>query len=58
MDKSIAMQWWLEPVDAVPAGADDRVEWLYGWWARIDAWIEDNRPVDVPLRSFVFTGRE
>jgi hypothetical protein len=57
MDKTIAMQWWLEPPHAVPAGADERVEWLYRWWTRIDAWIEDNRPVDMPLRRSVFTGR-
>jgi 1-acyl-sn-glycerol-3-phosphate acyltransferase len=57
MDKMIAMQWWLEPAQAVPSGADERVEWLYRWWARIDAWIEENRPVDVPPRGFVVTGR-
>ena len=44
MDKRITMQWWLEPASAVPAAADERVEWLYHWWARIDAWIEENRP--------------
>jgi 1-acyl-sn-glycerol-3-phosphate acyltransferase len=56
MDKRIAMQWWLEPAHAVPAGADERIEWLYRWWARIDAWIADNRPVDLPLRGFRLTG--
>ena len=57
MDKTIAMQWWLEPASAVPAGADERVEWLYAWWARIDAWIEENRPVELPRPRFPFVGR-
>jgi hypothetical protein len=34
------MRWWsVEPQD-VPAGRDERVEWLYEWWARIDDWID------------------
>jgi 1-acyl-sn-glycerol-3-phosphate acyltransferase len=47
MDKSLAMQWWLVPRAEVPAGSDARIEWLYGWWARIDMWIETNRPAGV-----------
>jgi 1-acyl-sn-glycerol-3-phosphate acyltransferase len=45
MDKIIMMQWWLEPPEDVPEGSDARIEWLYGWWARIDEWISENRPV-------------
>ena len=48
MDKRITMQWWLEPSSAVPRDADERVEWLYSWWARIDGWIAENRPVELP----------
>ena len=44
MDKSIVMQWWLVPRAEVPADPAARIEWLYQWWARIDRWIEDNRP--------------
>jgi 1-acyl-sn-glycerol-3-phosphate acyltransferase len=56
MDKTITMQWWLEPAHAVPAGTDEQIEWLYGWWARIDTWIEHNRPVEAPWRGFTLTG--
>jgi hypothetical protein len=21
------------------SGRDERIEWLYGWWERIDAWV-------------------
>jgi 1-acyl-sn-glycerol-3-phosphate acyltransferase len=43
MDKTITMQWWLEPAAAVPVGDEARIEWLYAWWQRIDAWIAENR---------------
>jgi 1-acyl-sn-glycerol-3-phosphate acyltransferase len=57
MDKKITMQWWLEPATAVPVGTDERIEWLYRWWGRIDAWISEQRPVERPWPGFTFTGR-
>jgi 1-acyl-sn-glycerol-3-phosphate acyltransferase len=47
MDKTIVMQWWLEPRSGIPSGADERIEWLYRWWGRIDKWVADNRPSTV-----------
>jgi 1-acyl-sn-glycerol-3-phosphate acyltransferase len=44
MDKTIAMQWWLEPRSEIPAAEDERIDWLYRWWSRVDKWIADNRP--------------
>ncbi|WP_328462005.1 1-acyl-sn-glycerol-3-phosphate acyltransferase [Actinoplanes sp. NBC_00393] len=49
MDKRLVMRFWSVPPEEVPAGEQDRIEWLYDWWARIDAWIEENRPDTVPL---------
>jgi len=41
MDKKIVMRWWsVEPSD-VPAGRQERIDWLYDWWARIDDWISE-----------------
>ena len=45
MDKQIIMRWWQVPRDEIPAGRDERIDWLYEWWERIDAWIEENRPM-------------
>jgi hypothetical protein len=25
------------------------VQWLFGWWERIDSWITENRPSGVPV---------
>jgi 1-acyl-sn-glycerol-3-phosphate acyltransferase len=45
MDKTIRMRWWRQPASGLPADGDARIEWLFAWWARIDAWIEENRVV-------------
>jgi 1-acyl-sn-glycerol-3-phosphate acyltransferase len=47
MDKRIVMRWWQVPREEIPAGRDERIEWLFGWWERIDAWIEDHKPEDL-----------
>jgi 1-acyl-sn-glycerol-3-phosphate acyltransferase len=48
MDKQITMRFWSVPPEEVPTDRDQRIEWLYDWWARIDEWIEQNRPAAVP----------
>ncbi|QBR94459.1 1-acyl-sn-glycerol-3-phosphate acyltransferase [Nocardioides euryhalodurans] len=47
MDKRIVMRWWQVPREEIPAGREERIEWLFDWWERIDAWIEQNRPEDL-----------
>ena len=49
MDKQIIMRWWQVPRAEIPDGREERIDWLFGWWEQIDAWIEANRPVDLPL---------
>jgi 1-acyl-sn-glycerol-3-phosphate acyltransferase len=39
LDTTITMRWWLVDAADVPEGRDERVEWLFEWWARIDEWI-------------------
>ena len=43
MDKRIVMRFWSVPPEEVPAGRQERIDWLFDWWARIDAWIAANR---------------
>ncbi len=47
MDKRLVMRWWQVPRDEIPAGREERIEWLFGWWERIDEWIDANRPEDL-----------
>jgi 1-acyl-sn-glycerol-3-phosphate acyltransferase len=51
MDKRLVMRFWSVPPEEVPATEEDRITWLYDWWARIDAWIEENRPEPQPLST-------
>lgn len=44
MDKELVMRWWEVPRSEIPAGRDERIEWLYGWWERVDAWVAERRP--------------
>jgi 1-acyl-sn-glycerol-3-phosphate acyltransferase len=49
MDKRIVMRFWSVPPEEVPAERQDRIDWLYDWWARIDKWVEANRPAPAGL---------
>jgi 1-acyl-sn-glycerol-3-phosphate acyltransferase len=51
MDKRLVMRFWSVPPEEVPADEEERVAWLYDWWARIDAWIEENKPEPRPLST-------
>jgi len=42
-DMTVQARWWRVPAADLPRDADHetQVEWLYGWWERIDAWITE-----------------
>jgi len=50
VNQVIRARWWRVPCGQVPRAADHeaQVQWLYGWWERIDTWISENRPGDAP----------
>ena len=39
MDRRIVLRGWLVQSPEVPAGRTERIEWLFAWWERIDAWV-------------------
>ena len=51
MDKQIIMRWWRVPREEIPEGREERIDWLFSWWERIDAWVDEHRPVDLPPRD-------
>src|SRR3954449_11417419 len=51
MDKQIIMRWWRVPREEIPQSREDRIDWLFSWWERIDAWVEEHRPMDLPPRE-------
>ena len=50
MDKVLVMRWWQVSRDEIPDGRDAQIEWLFTWWERIDAWIDEHRAEDLPAR--------
>ncbi|HEV2086903.1 MAG TPA: 1-acyl-sn-glycerol-3-phosphate acyltransferase [Cryptosporangiaceae bacterium] len=45
MEQTVRSRWWRVPAAEIPQGRDEQVAWLYGWWEKIDHWIEEHRPV-------------
>ncbi|PZG18187.1 glycerol acyltransferase [Micromonospora craterilacus] len=43
MDKRLVMRFWSVPPEEIPTGRQQRIDWLYDWWSRIDEWIAANR---------------
>jgi 1-acyl-sn-glycerol-3-phosphate acyltransferase len=50
IDQVIRARWWRVRFDEVPrdAGHEAQVQWLFGWWERLDRWISENRPAAAP----------
>ncbi|WP_432955417.1 1-acyl-sn-glycerol-3-phosphate acyltransferase [Micromonospora haikouensis] len=47
MDKRIIMRFWSVPPEEIPAGRQERIDWLFDWWSRIDEWIAAHHDGDV-----------
>jgi 1-acyl-sn-glycerol-3-phosphate acyltransferase len=52
MDDVVEAHWWRVPADEAPRAAelDDQVDWLFGWWGTLDAWIAARRAEIRPTR--------
>jgi hypothetical protein len=48
MDKHLLMGWWRVPRAEIPTGREERIDWLYDRWQRIDEWVDEHRPRDLP----------
>ena len=41
--KTIEVELWLVPAEEIPEGTDARIDWLFQWWAELDAWVAARR---------------
>jgi hypothetical protein len=39
------MRWWRVPAADIPRQREAQIDWLFGWWERIDEWIAERPPV-------------
>jgi 1-acyl-sn-glycerol-3-phosphate acyltransferase len=53
MDREVRLSYWTVRHEDVPTDVDERVEWLFGWWERLDAWIEQRRDPSHPTAPAV-----
>jgi 1-acyl-sn-glycerol-3-phosphate acyltransferase len=54
----IAVRMWHVPAEAIPAGKEARITWLFDWWKTLDAWIgEGERRQAVSTASRAGAGR-
>ena len=38
--QTIELKLWHVPAEAVPAGPVERIDWLFGLWRELDAWVD------------------
>ena len=50
MDKRLQMGWWRIPREEIPDGREERIDWLFGRWQQVDAWVDEHRPTELPRR--------
>jgi 1-acyl-sn-glycerol-3-phosphate acyltransferase len=39
--QTLTAKAWRVPAAEIPAGRDDRVDWLYEQWRRVDTWVQE-----------------
>ena len=40
-EQTVEVRMWHEPASEVPADHDARIDWLFGKWRELDAWVEE-----------------
>lgn len=41
--QTIEVRLWHEPASAIPGDHDEKIDWLFGWWRRLDDWVEERQ---------------
>ncbi|MBW8486861.1 1-acyl-sn-glycerol-3-phosphate acyltransferase [Actinomadura parmotrematis] len=39
LERTVRAHWWRIPAAEIPAGREERIDWLFTQWERVDAWI-------------------
>jgi 1-acyl-sn-glycerol-3-phosphate acyltransferase len=39
----IELTLWHVPAEEIPAGQEERIDWLFGWWRTLDDWVAERR---------------
>ncbi|MFV0317443.1 MAG: 1-acyl-sn-glycerol-3-phosphate acyltransferase [Microthrixaceae bacterium] len=49
MRAGVRMTWWTVRAEDIPEAYEERITWLYAWWAHIDDWIAAHFPEGTPV---------
>jgi hypothetical protein len=49
--QAIEVRLWHVSRSAIPADRDERIDWLFGCWRTLDAWVEERLRGDPPSRG-------
>ena len=39
--QTVELRLWAAPADQVPGDRDEAIDWLFGWWRTLDAWVAE-----------------
>lgn len=39
--QTVEVRLWHEPAGAIPVDRDQQIDWLFGWWGNLDAWVDE-----------------
>ncbi len=39
-ERTVELRMWLAPAAQIPAGHDERIDWLFAWWGTLDDWLD------------------
>lgn len=54
--RTVEMRLWLVCAGDIPDGEEERIDWLFGWWRRLDAWVDERcGATATPQTSLGFT---
>jgi 1-acyl-sn-glycerol-3-phosphate acyltransferase len=42
----VEVRLWVAPAGEIPADHLDRIDWLFGWWRHLDAWVSERHEDD------------
>jgi hypothetical protein len=43
--RTMRVRMWLSAAEERPGGEQERADWLYGWWRRLDEWVAEQGEV-------------
>ena len=49
--QTVEIRLWAAPSEEVPGDHDEAIDWLFGWWRTLDAWVSERHPPADPAAN-------